>query len=443
MEKNRIKSWLWTPLVLVLAAGCVTPPPAKPRTAPEPPSTVHTGDFWWGTSTSAYQNEDRAARPGSPDYFETDWDIFARQGLCPPRGEDAVFSWTHFDEDLRALKKLGVTHYRFSVEWARIEPEPGRINQAALNRYAAMARKLRAAGIEPVVTLWHFTFPSWAYDPKRRAHSNFLYPGIDEAWKAHVARCVAALRPHVRIWIPQNEPNGALPLGYLGAYWPPGLLLRGDLYKRAMANSVQMFRDAAAIIHERQPGGLVLGSYSLPLWRKNRWRDPTLLMYHIMRRTNFDHLDRTYDVCDLIGVNYYYTQEANIFGILKDSQGEVDSNYTQLGWEIKPEGMYRVLVETARRYGKPLVVTENGLATLSEQKKIRYFREHITQMRRAMADGADIRGYFAWTLVDNYEWQEGWGSTFGLAHLDPRTKERVIEPSGRWYREFIRAHRQP
>jgi beta-glucosidase len=440
---NRITPVLWTFLITVILGGCVTPPASRPPRAQVSPRTLPAEPFWWGISTSPYQNEDRGVKPGSPEYFKTDWDLFAEEGKAPPRGENAVFSWTHFRKDIEALKKIGVTHYRFGVEWARVEPQPGRVNETALKRYVAMARELKAAGIEPVVTLWHFTFPGWAYDAKDKENSNFLHPDIPTAWKAHVARCVNAMKPYVRIWVPQNEPNGALPLGYLGGYWPPGLTLRPGLYKKAMKISAEMFRDAAGIIRRQQDNALIMGAYSVPKWRRNWLHDPTALMYNLMQRTNTDQLDMVYDVCDLIGVNYYYTQEANIFGLLKDSQGEISSIYTQLGWRIRPQGMHEALMDIWQRYQKPIIVTENGLGTLSEQKKIRYFREHISQMRRAMAEGADVRGYFAWTLVDNYEWQEGWNTNFGLTHFDPLTKERIIEPAGIWYREYIRKHRHP
>lgn len=419
-------------------AGCVLPPKDPP------PQAVATGNplkpeksFWWGTSTATYQNEDRGVPEDSPYYFKTDWDLFGEEGAAPIRGEDATFSWTHFDKDVAALKELGVSHYRFGVEWARVEPQPGLINQAALDRYVQMARTLRAAGIEPVVTLWHFTFPSWLYDPKRKGRSNFLHPDMLPAWRAHVERVVAAMKNDVRIFVPQNEPNGALQLGYIAGHWPPGLLLRPLAYKKAMQNGVTMFRDAADIIRRERPDAVIMGIYSVPHWRKNRLQDPTYLVYNIVQRQNYDHLDQVADKMDIIGVNYYYAQDASITRFVSREHGERGADYTQLGWEIHPEGLYEVLKTVHDRYNKPIVISENGLGTASEQKKIRYIREHIAQMRRAMYDGVDVRGYFPWTLVDNYEWTEGWTANFGLSTFDPETKKRTIEPSGAWFRDFI------
>jgi beta-glucosidase len=204
-----------------------------------------------------------------------------------------------------------------------------------------------------------------------------------------------------------------------------------------------MFRDAAAIIHRERPGALVMGIYSVPDWRRNILTDPTAMVYNVVQRQNFDHLDKVADSMDIIGVNYYYGQEASLLRFLNRGHGEMSSNYTQLGWEITPEGFYNVLTAVHRRYGKPIVVTENGLGTQSEQKRIRYIREHIAQMRRAMADGVDVRGYFPWTLVDNYEWKEGWHGQFGLFSFDRETKERNLEPTGKWFSAYIKTHPNP
>ena len=399
--------------------------------------------FWWGTSTASFQNEDRGLAPDDPMNFRTDWDVYAIEGGAPARGDKAVYSWSRFDLDLKALRRLGVTHFRFGVEWARVEPKQGVVNQAALARYAGMARQLRAAGIEPVVTLWHFTFPDWLYDSKDKGRSNFLHPDAPEAWRAHVTRVVRAMGSAVRIYVPQNEPNGALNLGYIAGHWPPGLLLRPIEYKRALRASAGMFRDAAGIIRRERPGSLVMGIYSMPDWKRSYLFDPTAMVYNIVQRQNYDHLDMVADTMDLIGVNYYYAQEASLRRFLSRGHGEVSSDYTQLGWEIDPTGLYNVLRRVNARYGKPVVISENGLGTQSEQKRIRYIREHIAQMRRAMTQGVDVRGYFPWTLVDNYEWKEGWHGQFGLFSFDRRTKERILEPTGRWFSAYIKAHPNP
>ena len=443
MTLNTIRAMLALIPCLALA-GCVMPP--KPYTRPSAAlesAPVKTGSFWWGTSTASFQNEDRGVAMDSPSYFKTDWDIFAEEGHIPPRGEEATFSWSRFDKDLAALKKLGVNHYRFGIEWGRVEPQPGIFNEDAIGQYAEMARKLKAAGIEPVVTLWHFTFPSWLYDSKKKSQSGFLNPDVEPRWKEYVTRMVRALSPTVKVWVPQNEPNGALYIGYFGGHWPPGLLVTPGALKKATDVSVTMFREAVGIIKRQNPKALVMGIYSLPHWTREFGQDPTFAVYNMMQHQNYDHLDRVADNMDLIGVNYYYSQVASARRFIIRPKGEQSSNYTQNGWLIDPEGLHAVLMTVSKRYGKPLVISENGIGTQSEQKKIRYFREHVNQMRRAMEDGADIRGYFAWTLTDNYEWAEGYAANFGLTSFNKKDMKLELEPAGRWFRNFIQANPEP
>ena len=248
-----------------------------------------------------------------------------------------------------------------------------------------------------------------------------------------VEKMVGALAPYVRIFVPQNEPNGDLYISYFGGHWPPGLLLTPGALKRATDVAVRMFRDAAGIIRSHRPDAIVMGIYSIPNWRRKHFVDPAALVYNMMMHQNWDHLDRVVDTMDMIGVNYYYSQDATPMKFLFRGKGEQSSSYTQNGWEINPEGFYEVLRTVNQRYGKPIVVSENGIGTQSEQKKIRYFREHVNQMRRAMADGVDVRGYFAWTLVDNYEWAEGYAANFGLTSLDSKNKKLIMGPTGSWY----------
>ena len=428
-------------IILVGFSGCILPP--KPYKKPDTATPVRTGKFWWGTSTASYQNEDRGVTPGSPDYFKTDWDVYAEEGHIPPRGDDATFSWTNFDRDLRTLRQLGVNHYRFGIEWARVEPKRGVYNEAAIQQYVRMVRNLKAEGIEPIVTLWHFTFPSWLYDTKKKARSNFLHPDVETEWRAYVEKIFGALAPYVRIYVPQNEPNGDLYIGYFGGHWPPGLLLTPFALKKATKVSVRMYRDAVAIIRQHRPDAIIMGIYSIPNWRRKFFADPAGMVYNMMMHQNWDHLDQVADVTDVIGLNYYYSQDATPLRFILRGHGEQSSNYTQNGWEINPEGFYESLTTVFNRYGKPIVVSENGIGTQSEQKKIRYYREHVNQMRRAMSDGVDVRGYFPWTLVDNYEWAEGYAANFGLTSLNRETKELIMEPTGIWFSKFVRSHPAP
>lgn len=427
-------------VAILLLAGCVTPPAAPRLKKVEAAAPVKTGPFWWGIASSPFQNEDRGEKPGSPDYFRTDWDLFADAKRVPPRGDEAAWSWTHFERDVEALKKIGVNHYRFGIEWARVEPQPGRYNEAAIRRYVEMARRLRAEGIEPVVTLWHFTFPSWLVDPKRSNRSRWMHPLFRERWSAYVAKMSKALAPHVRTFAPQNEPNGDLALGYISATWPPGHFLDLAGHAAALDESVWAFREAAAIVRSRRPDALILSIAALPYWER-ALLDPTGAYYNFMQRINYTHLDRTFDVCDLIGFNYYYTEYPDFTALLalKARRGR---NYSLLGWIIQPRSLYKQIRNVQRRYGKPIVITENGVATAKDIKRVRYLFNHMLEVKEAMQDGADVRGYFVWTLVDNYEWHHGYKAPFGLAKLDKKTKQRLLRPSALFYRGIIDSSEQ-
>jgi beta-glucosidase len=418
--------------------GCIMYPKAPPVTPAEraAASRVDTGKFAWGISTSSWQYENRQTKPNGKLPFHTDWDVLMEQGKAPPRGNTVVLSWSDFDKDVAALKKIGVTHYRFSLEWARIEPRPGVYNEAAIDRYVEMARRLRAAGIEPVACLWHFTFPDWLYDHKNPKNSNWLHPLADKHWRAYVQKVVPRLKSQVRYFAPQNEPNGQLATAYLNGLWPPAMTAAIGTYSRALRASAAQFREAAAIIKRERPDAVVMSVQALPWW-SNGYLDPTYAAYNSMMRVNFDHLDKIADVCDIIGFNYYYSQMAGPVAALTAGTHR-GTNFTMMGWDIDPAGLYKQIRLVDQRYGKPMMITENGIATLDDNKRIRYLHEHIAAVQKAREDGHDVRGYFIWSLLDNYEWHGGFTDTFGLGRMNPETGNRDLKPSAYYYRDVIR-----
>ena len=428
-------------LLLLLAAaltGCITYPKAPPVT-PQQRATaarVDTGDFAWGFSSSSWQYENRQVGKNGQLPFRTDWDLLMEKGKAPQRGNTVVMSCSEFDKDVAALKKIGATHYRFSLEWARIEPEPGRYDTAAIDRYVEMTRRLRAAGIEPVVCLWHFTFPDWLYDEKNPKNSNWLHPLADERWQAYVEKVVPRLKRHVRFFAPQNEPNGQIGTAYLNGQWPPAMTAAFGTYARAVRASARQFRQAAAIIKRHRPDAVVMSVQALPWW-SNGPLDPTLAAFNGMMRLNFDHLDMIADVCDVIGFNYYYSQKAGPIAALGLGSHR-GPNFTEMGWDIDPAGLYKQIRLVGKRYGKPMMITENGIATADEAQRQSYLEAHIAAIQQAREDGHDVRGYFVWSLLDNYEWHYGYTATFGLARMNPKTYARELKPTANFYRDIIR-----
>jgi beta-glucosidase len=375
--------------------------------------------------------------PGRKDYFFTDWDILISQKKAPEKG-NALYSWTQFDRDLEALAKIRPTHYRFSIEWGRVETEPGVYDEKALARYVEMARRLKALGIEPVVCLWHFTFPDWLYDARHPGRSNWLHPLVRTHWNAYVDKVVRAMAPHVKYFAPQNEPNGQITTAYLVGQWPPAMTLAVGHYWKAIDASTGMFRDAAARIKAIKPSAKVLSVEALPWWERAPL-DPGGLIYNTMIHGNTDHLDRVYDVCDILGINYYYSQAPGILSLLAGPYRR-GPNFTMMGWRINPDGLYKEIRRVATRYGKPMMITENGIATRDDAKRITYMQNHLAAIARAIRDGYDVRGYFSWSLADNYEWHYGYTATFGLATMNPQTHVRELKPSARHFAEWIRTH---
>lgn len=392
--------------------------------------------FAWGISTASLQYENRSEKPLDPDYFLRDWDLLVQQKKAPPIGP-ALYTWSEFDKDLVALKKIGVTHYRFSIEWARIEPQPGHYNEVALARYVLMCRKLKEAGIEPVVTLWHFSFPSWLTDPHDSRKVNWLHPLAREHWNLYVKKVVKATSPFVNYYAPENEPNGQVLTAYIAGLWPPCHTLDFAGYKAATIASAEMFRDAAASIKKIKPSAKVVSVEALPWW-KHGPLDPGGMIYNTVQHANFDHLDRIYDVCDIIGFNYYYSQMAGPLSFLSESYRH-GHNFTMMGWRIDPASLGKQIRYVGKRYDKPMMITENGIATLKDEQRIRYLQDHIAQIRKAMDEGYDLRGYFVWSLADNYEWHYGYVPKFGLATMDPSTHDRVLKPSAHYYHKVISA----
>jgi beta-glucosidase len=430
-------------LVTILVSGCVNPINPLGKFDPTPKvSAISKPDpkakFAWGISTASYQYEDPAVKPGDKDYFTTDWDVLVSQKKAPPRG-NALYSWTQFDKDIDALKKIKPTHYRFSVEWARVEPQPGVYNEEAIQGYVRMARKLKSIGVEPVVCLWHFTFPGWLYDHKTPGNSNWLHPLVRSHWNAYVRKMVTELAPYVTFYAPQNEPNGQITTAYIVAQWPPAMTLAIGHYWKAIEASTGMFRDCAAIVKEIDPSAKIVSVEALPWWQRAPL-DPGGLIYNTMIHGNTDHLDRVYDVCDILGINYYYSQAPGPISLLAGPSMR-GKHFTMMGWTINPGGLYDEIKRVATRYGKPMMITENGIATKNDSKRIWYMQNHLAAIGRAVHDGYDVRGYFAWSLADNYEWHWGYTATFGLSHMDPKTKDRILKPSASKFAETIRTRR--
>ena len=357
----------------------------------------------------------------------------------------AADSWNLWRSDLAALQLLGANVYRVGVEWSRLEPEPGAWDAAAAARYREMFAGLRAAGIAPFVTLYHFTLPPWV-----AARGGWDWEGAPTALAAFAARAGAAFGGEVDWWCTINEPNVLVAKGYLSAEWPPGardprraaLALAGlmrahGLMARALrehdrtdadgdghatrvgiAQNLRLF-DAYSL---HPSDGLVAGAAD---WFYNQsFLDAVTLGRVRVVLPKVIDIDEPFPALagsfDYLGINYY-TRElvvGHLGGATPYKSAAVPGRpRNDLGWEIYPEGLYRLLVRYARS-GWPLIVTEAGVADGRGTARADFLRAHIYAVDRARAEGIAVGGFIYWSLTDNFEWSHGYRGHFGLYSIN-------------------------
>lgn len=404
-------------------------------------------DFLWGVATSAFQLE------GSPHADWTSWDLILSER------PDVTNHYTLYREDLHLLKELGVNAYRFSVEWSRIQPRENIWDNEAVAHYQEVIDILIENNIEPMVTLHHFTHPLWFIKK---------YPWHDDAsiekFLIFAEKMVQTLKG-VRYWITFNEPYVLILAGYFEGCTPPGLR-NVPLGVKALKNILACHGEAYDIIHSKIPDAMVSIAHNMAaLAPWNRWNPLDRLLSKIAKHFyNHSLLDafitgtlsvkfpfkRAVEIpvpikgkLDFFGVNYYTRihMRFNPFKKLGVEMRHRDIDgygLTDMGWEIHPHGLEKVL-RYASKLNVPLIITENGIATHDCQKKIRFMRRHVDAVERCIKDGIDLRGYFYWSLIDNYEWLQGLDARFGLYRVDFDTLERKPTNAASYYSYLIRS----
>lgn len=396
------------------------------------PALANPQSFMWGFASSSYQYEEPVQDSADPMGFRTDWDLYyASQGKSAPRA-NGIWGWSHFDKEIDALRQVGATHYRFSVEWARVEPKPGVYNQAAIDEYARHARALKAAGITPVVCLWHFTFPDWATDLEHSDRHGWLNPTLQTRWGAYVSKMVRAFGPSVSLYAPQNEVNNVARGGYLLGAFPPGRVLDIAGFNKSMDRAASLFRLAASLIRHENPTARLLSVQNMFAW------DESLASSAYLQSFLFRYLDGIAPSLDYVGFNYYTQEPAGAMGLLQLALKAGHPGYSDLGWPIRPQGLNQVARVLYQRYKLPLIVTENGVADSRDCKRDHFLVEHLRSLKSLEAEGIPILGYFHWSLADNYEWGSGFSAQFGIFHSAPDGLSLQAKPSALFYQRIIR-----
>ncbi len=403
--------------------------------------------FLWGVATSAFQLE------GSPDADWTSWD--RTLGERP----EITNHYSLYRDDLALLRDLGVNAYRFSIEWSRIQPRENIWNEKAIEHYQEVLTILRSYNIEPMVTLHHFTHPRWFMKK---------YPWHEDAsvgkFLEYVEKVLSRLRG-VRFWITFNEPYVLILAGYFEGCTPPAVR-NVPLGVAALTNILRAHGGAYDLIHSSCPDAQVSVAHNMAAlapWR--RWNPMDKLLARVARHFyNHSLLDvfqtgllrikfpfqRDIRIpvpikgkLDFFGVNYY-TRIHMRFNPFKKMGVEMRHRdidgygLSDMGWEIHPRGLEKVLHD-ASRLNVPLIITENGIATRDSQKKIAFMRDHVDAVERCIRWGMDIRGYFYWSLIDNYEWLQGLDARFGLYRVDFDTLERTPTNAASYYSHIIKS----
>jgi len=412
-------------------------------------------DFTLGTATASLQIEGGDTN--------NSWYRWSMKGGTVKDGTNSLVAcdhWNRIDEDVSLMKKLRVNGYRMSLEWSRIEPEEGTFSATAFEHYREELVKLREAGIEPMVTLHHFSNPLWLEDD-----GGWTDPRVVGRFERYTEEAVRRLGDLVSRWATINEPNVYLHGGYLEGFWPPGERSVSSFFRGAVhmiGAHIAAYRTIHAVRSVLGHDGTAVGPVHHlrvfdPLADRPGERFACRLTDRFFQRLFTEGMatgrvlvpsSGRYpfgrgDFQDFFGVNYYTRdmvafrpcKPGRMFAELSVREGAAVND---LGWEIYPEGLYRICRKYYEQYRKPVYITENGTCDAADAFRTRYVYDHLREVRRLIDDGIDVRGYYHWTLMDNFEWAEGESARFGLIETDYETQKRTIRPSGKFYADFCK-----
>ncbi len=417
-------------------------------------------EILWGVATAAHQVE------GGCD--NNNWSHWEKQtnarGQPRIKNDDkagmACDHWNRYSQDIRLMKELGVKAYRFSVEWSKLEPRRGEFDDAAFAHYLDLCDALFEAGISPVVTLHHFTHPLWFHESGAFEKRENIEP-----FARFCEEVFGRLRSRVKMWCTINEPAVFATQGYFTGLFPPG---RKDLQQtgEVLVNLLE----AHAVVYRRLkalPGGAEARiGLAKSIFQFEPWRRASLLDWMVTGAVN-----RLFNDClldglrtgkfrlhipglvrvkrslpdargslDFVGLNYYSHLHARV---RLDPKEPFELRYrqgdtmTDMPYVIYPEGFYRALHQVAT-LGVPIYVTENGIADAKDDRRALFIRRYLYAMHRAILAGCDIQGYFYWSLMDNFEWSEGYSMRFGLYEVDFKTQERRLREGAKPFLQAIR-----
>ncbi len=389
-------------------------------------STDFPDGFVWGTATAAHQVEGGT--------WNNDWWEFEHtpgSGTLEPAGDACDHFW-RYPDDIALLASLGFGAYRLSLEWSRIEAAEGVFSLAALDHYRRMCATTRELGLLPVVTFHHFTTPRWAV-----ADGGWTEENIVDRFTRFCERAVAHLGDEIGMACTINEPNIVSLMGFMVGAFPPGHHDLGE-YAAANENLKAAHRSGYNAI-KAGPGNFPTGScVAMGDWWAPEGSEAVLAQTREMHEGQ--HLAAAAGD-DFIGVQAYSRTRLTAEGLPDGPAPGVD--VLDMGYEYWPEALEVSVRYASEVTGSPVFVTENGIGTTDDAQRIRYVTDALGGVKRCLDDGIDVRGYFYWSLLDNFEWALGYGPRFGLVSVERETQVRTPKPSAAWLGQIATANALP
>lgn len=403
--------------------------------------------FLWGAATSSHQveggtknnwsewekeNAERLAseaknkwQPWQQEQFP---EMFEKENYISGKACD---HYNRYEEDFDIAKNLGHNAHRFSIEWSRIEPEEGKFDEKEIEHYRKVLIALRERGIEPVVTLWHWTHPLWVEE-----FGGPTNPRFAECFARYSKVMAEKFGDLVKFWMTINEPMSVIPNCYLIGIWPPQIK-NPFVALRVYRNLASAHNRAYNVLHEinkdAQVGFANIVAYFEPHNKKSLL---DILIVKIAEYfSNRKFLNMTKGHNDFLALQYYFHYKLSFFGGKKNDNNLVND----LGWEIYQKGLY-YLLKWMGGYKLPIYITENGLADASDKKRSHLINEGLSWVHKAIDEGVDVRGYFYWSLLDNFEWDKGFWPRFGLVEVDFKTQKRMVRPSALEYAKICKSN---
>ncbi len=403
-------------------------------------------DFLWGSATSAHQveggnknswsewekkNAERLAKEAGDKWKKWQQEKFPEMfELENYISEKACDHYNRYEEDFDIAKELGHNAHRFSIEWSRIEPEEGKFDEKEIEHYRKVILALKKRGLEPMVTLWHWTNPVWL--SKKGGEYNKKFP---EHFSNYVKFVVANLGDLVNFWITINEPMSVIASSYITGVWPPqkkSILSAWRVYKILAMTHNEAYNVIHNLNNDCKIGFANIITDFEAINEKSKLNNFVLKVANYFSRDKF--LKMVSGKNDFLTVQYYFHKKIKLpVQIIKTN----DRIVSDLEWEIYPKGIYRILKDL-KKYGLPIYITENGLADADDSRREQFIKEHLRWVHKAIEEGVDVRGYFYWSLLDNFEWDKGYWPRFGLVEVDFKTQERKIRPSAWKYAKICK-----